>query len=653
MRWPRAVSLAAAALAVAATLAIVATFVVAGVPHDAWLVLLPLLLALPALVLGLVVSSARPANPTGALLSLAGLVFSLGVISDSYQQTAAQHPGMLSVDDRLVAATQGAWMLGYLPWALLLVVFPAERLVGPRRRALVAALLAVVLAFLVIGALVPPPGADTPAAAAPPRWLEVLGLGLVLTYFALLVASFAAAVRRYQHSPEPVRLQLRWLALAGLTVPGTLLLCWVSYLVLRGPDLAALGLAAMFIAFPVWTAVALLRSDLFDVDRVLLRLATYGVLTVLLTGVVALTAAAAGLVAGRGSVLVAVGATVVTLLALVPVRSRLERALFRRLYPARERAVAAVEDLGRRVSAGLAHPEQLEQVLREASGDPGLRVGYLLPGTDALVDRDGAPVSHGAAGNDVELAGARIGLLLPGPGRAAPGREVAGACPLLVEMVRLRLELTLALREVEASRERLLRTGYEERRRLERDLHDGAQQRLVSLGMSLRVAQLQLAGGAVAATDLGGVIDGAVAELATAVAELRQIAHGLRPSALDDGLPAALAGLTSRLPLPIDLHLDTAELPDVVSTTAYFVATEALVNAVKHAEAERIAVRVSQQGQRVYVQVRDDGRGGADVRAGGGLAGLADRVQALGGALHVDSCTGRGTLVEAVLPCGS
>jgi signal transduction histidine kinase len=227
---------------------------------------------------------------------------------------------------------------------------------------------------------------------------------------------------------------------------------------------------------------------------------------------------------------------------------------------------------------------------------------------------------------------------------------VASACASLVEVTRLRAELAGALREVEASRSRLIQVGDAERRRLERDLHDGAQQRLVSLGMALRVAQRRLPQGGV---DVDELLDQGVAELATAIAELRQIAHGLRPTSLDDGLHAALSALTGKLPITVHLDVAPDQLDDDVTTTAYFIAAEAITNAAKYANASAVRVRVAQSGTDVEVTVQDDGVGGAAPHAGSGLAGLADRVAAIGGSLLMTSPAGAGTTIEAVLPCGS
>jgi signal transduction histidine kinase len=200
---------------------------------------------------------------------------------------------------------------------------------------------------------------------------------------------------------------------------------------------------------------------------------------------------------------------------------------------------------------------------------------------------------------------------------------------------------------VVASRERLVRAGFEEQRRLERDLHDGAQQRLVALGMRLRVLQRSGAVPAAASSDL----DAAVAELGTAVAELRRLAQGVRPSALEDGLAAALTEIAARTPGLVDLDVRASEVPDAVAVTAYFVVSEAVANALKHAGAERIRIVVESAADRLRLTIADDGRGGA--RARGGLTHMADRVDALGGTLSISSPPGDGTRIEAVLPCGS
>jgi signal transduction histidine kinase len=379
---------------------------------------------------------------------------------------------------------------------------------------------------------------------------------------------------------------------------------------------------------------------------------TYAIATVVVVGVFTATTVVGGLLVGRGSAVTAAVATAICAVALAPLRRHVQALVDKRFYPPRRAALTAIERLQDRIHAGAAQPEELEETLRAALKEPSLRVGLRLPGTGRVVDASGAPfVQSRERQVPVVLGAEQVGVLAcDSEAGVAVLRAIAPATAVLVEVMRLRAELAAALRDVHESRARLVHAGNLERHRLERDLHDGAQQRLVSLGMAMRIAQMQLGGGAV---DVNGVLERAVAELGTAIAELRQIAHGLRPASLDDGLHAALSGLTRTLPMPVHLDVATDGLPDDLATTAYYVACEALTNAAKHAGAERVAVRVSHASDVLRIRVEDDGQGGAVLREGSGLAGLVDRVSALGGSMTMSSPRGSGTVIEAELPCAS
>jgi signal transduction histidine kinase len=478
--------------------------------------------------------------------------------------------------------------------------------------------------------------------------LEVADAGFILM-IALFVACTASLVLRFRRADRMTRQQIKWLALAGIGMPLYPLLCLLE-IVIWGEPLwlsSAVGIASL-VATPVAAGVAVLKHDLYDVDKALALAVTWGLLTAVLLAVFAAASSLAGLLVGRDSQIgVAVGTAAAALL-LLPALRELRRQVDARTYPLRRAALTAVDDLHREVSAGRARPEQLQDVLRQALRDPDLRVGFRELGSDEYLDGTAEPVPPDA-GAPVLLGEEQTGVLVPGSGPASEEllREVAGRCSTLVEVVRLRSEVALALRKAESSRTRLVEIGYEERRRMERDLHDGAQQRLVSLGMHLRLAQRHLGDGSV---DVDQLLDQSVAELGTAVAELRQIAHGLRPSSLDDGLPAALSNLVRHVPMTVDMDVDDSPLPDAVAVTAYYVASEAITNAVKHAEASRIGLQVVRRDGHLLVRVTDDGHGGAQL---GLRSGLADRVAALGGSLHVASPRGRGTKVEVSLPCAS
>ncbi|MGW3497043.1 histidine kinase [Streptomyces sp. NPDC001020] len=613
---------------------------------------------LPSVVLGVVVAVRRPHSAVGLLLVLVGATAVWLTVSELCALVLARRRG-LGWAQWYAALSQGDWMFLYVPAALLMLVFPDGRLPGRRRRWVAAGLLAVPPLFMLIAALDPAPfrppfEATGRPLQVPEPWPSVLrtvAFALLPVFLGLLIASAAAVVVRYRRATDEVkRAQLKWFALGAVFLPLTLLLCWAGYLFLGGPELALFGLAATALTIPAATTIAVLRHDLYDIDRAISTTVTYGLVTTILLGFYTAASFVAGLSAARSSPAAAAAATAVCAAALSPLRIRLKRWVDKRFYPARQAALTAVQGLRDRMDAGQARPEQLEQALREALHDPLLRVGYRLPGGLGLVDATGTTLNPGQAHMaPVQLAGHDIGAIIRGTtGSRELLREVAGACALLVEVVRLRIEVSRALQEAEASRKRLLHTGYEERRRLERDLHDGAQQRLVSLGMAIRLAQRHLHDSTI---DVDDLLDRSVAELAQAVVELRQIAHGLRPSSLDDGLSHALAMLAGQAPVPVTLEVCADALPDDVTVTAYYVASEAMTNAVKHAGPVPIGVHVSLADDQVTVRVDDKGPGGAAIRPGAGLAGLADRVKAAGGTLHLSSPPGGGTLVEAVLPC--
>jgi signal transduction histidine kinase len=599
--------------------------------------------------LSVLVARRRDGAVVGTLLGLLSLSVAHVVAKEVWLQ------GLPSTGDEerwawLVAVTaeNAWWILGI--FGLLLLFFPDGRVPSRRWRWVPPAMVVSVASVQVYGAF-----EDAPFRAPlqdlerpfgePSLVIDVLG-GLFFVMLPLFLACTVSLVLRFRRSEPLQRQQIKWLALAGVGVPLYPLLCLLE-IVVWGESLwfsAAVGIASL-VATPVAAGVAVLRHDLYDVDKALAFAVTWGALTTLLLGAYAATSSLAGVAVGRDSEAGAAIGTAVAALVLLPALRAVRRQVDARMYPLRRAALAAVSDLHDEVSAGRARPEQLEATLREALRDPGLRVGFRVPGGDDFLDTAGSPV--GPDGVPVLLDDQRTGVLVPGSGPASPEllREVAGRCSTLVEVVRLRAEVAAALREAESSRTRLVEIGYEERRRMERDLHDGAQQRLVSLGMQLRLAQRHLGDGSV---DVDGLLDESVAQLGTAVAELRQIAHGLRPSSLDDGLPAALSNLVRHVPMVVDMDVDDGPLPDTVATTAYYIASEAITNAVKHAEATRIVLQVHRRDGQLLVRVTDDGRGGARL---GVRSGLRDRVAALGGSLRVASPDGQGTEVEAALPC--
>jgi PAS domain S-box-containing protein len=218
------------------------------------------------------------------------------------------------------------------------------------------------------------------------------------------------------------------------------------------------------------------------------------------------------------------------------------------------------------------------------------------------------------------------------------------------ELVSLAVASAQARADLIASRARLVKAGDEQRRRLERNLHDGAQQRFVSVLLQLRLARARLKSDPEAAADL---LNGVARELDTGLEELREIARGLHPAILGDrGLRHAVEAVAARLPVVVRIDAPDVRLPEHVEATAYYIVSEALTNVAKHAQADRADVTVRREGDVLRCTISDDGRGGADASGGTGILGLRDRAEAAGGTLSLVSPIGRGTVVAAVLPLG-
>jgi signal transduction histidine kinase len=319
-------------------------------------------------------------------------------------------------------------------------------------------------------------------------------------------------------------------------------------------------------------------------------------------------------------------------------------------------ARGAVADLVVELGGQVA-PGTLRAALARALRDPSLTVAYWLAEGNRFVDADGRPVTLLDGGEravtEVRREGRRIAALVHDPALNDEPELVASAgaaAGLALENERLQAELRARLEELRASRARIVEAAQAERRRIERDLHDGTQQRLVSIAMTLGLADSRLDRDPSAAKSL---LDEARASLSDALRELRELSQGIHPGILTErGLRAALEELAygARLPLELDVGLPV-RLPDRVEAAAYYVVSEALTNIAKHAEASAVRVRVKRTDGRAVVEVADDGIGGADGAQGTGLRGLADRVDALGGRLRVESPPGRGTVVHAEIPC--
>jgi signal transduction histidine kinase len=307
------------------------------------------------------------------------------------------------------------------------------------------------------------------------------------------------------------------------------------------------------------------------------------------------------------------------------------------------------------VELGETRSGTLRAGLARALGDPTLEVGYWVPAAGVYVDAAGRAIDISSPSPDrrvtpIELDGQRVAALVH-DAAVLEDRDLldalAAATRLAAANARLQAEVRAQVRELSASRLRLVRAGDEERRRLEQRLHDSAERRLTELAQELEQARDRPS----SAPDAASRLRRAQEHLGLTLDELRELAAGLHPRVLGErGLAGALAELAAQSPVRVQVAVPDAKLPDDIEVAVYFVCSEALANVAKYARASGVTVSVDARNGRVFVEVADDGAGGAVIGAGSGLRGLADRVEALGGELRLSSPPGGGTRVAVELP---
>ncbi|HSL66472.1 MAG TPA: histidine kinase [Gaiellaceae bacterium] len=629
-----------------------------------WLppVMIPFMAAavLTPTAVGLAIALRRPANVIAWILLVGALVIAVGpfdlVLSEGWA---------LQTDRAL-------WPLLYAWPIAVTYVFPNGRLLSPRWRWVAGAGAASFLLFMSFAMLDPSPfwgeDADVPNPLADngiATWIQDLGLWWVWAVFwaGILGSLFAGALcvhLRLRRSTGIERLQTMWLAWAAALIPLGLLMCGASSWLFGDSILdwilfPFLLLMQAAVAAAIWIAV--FRYRLYAIERLVNRTLVYTVLTATLAAAYVGITVVLGVALGRSSGWVTAAATLAVALAFRPLRRLVQNAVDRRYSRARYDALRQVQAFEEEVREGRRAPEEVGGVLARALSDPVAELLFWLPESEAFADASGEIVERlpddGRARSEIERDGARTAVLLHDPALREQRellRGVLAAAALSVEIARLRVELRRQLAEVQASRVRIVEAGYEERRRLERDLHDGAQQRLVSLGLRLRRMQRSLPP---EAGVLSPALDQVVGEVGAAISDLRQIAAGVRPARLDDGLAAALRDLARTAPLPVAVEAPIERVAASVEAAAYYVACEALTNAVKHASASAVALRARRDNGTLVLTVSDDGVGGAVARRGSGLAGLQDRVSAHGGTVRIVSPRGGGTHVEVSIPCES
>ena len=620
------------------------------------------LLALTFTAVGLYVLRMRPGHLVGLLFVASGL------------QSAAMYFGrQYGLDERdLPAASWLAWFsiwqvpLGMALTGVTIMLFPDGRLPSRRWRPVVVAMAAVAALIALASALWPieddwrSSRLDFPF-TLPGRGPAVdIGYPVMAAcYQAFLVVWVVAVVVRVRRAAGDETRQMRWFVYA-VAVAAVVLIGGVTTVGSPVPGLVATSL------IPLAAGVAILKYRLYDIDPVIDKTLVVGAMALVITAGYVSVVLGVGAIVPASDNLLALVATALVAVAFEPVRRRAQRLADRLVYGHR---ATPYESLAR-LSAQLqdAPEELLDGVAATVAGAVGATEVVVWVGAEhALV-----PAARWPEAAPTEVRPQSLGELARPRWHVRPvvhDGEVRGALtfrkhagePLshgerqllddLVAQTGLVIDHRGKEQEIRAAARRIVTAGDAARRRVERDLHDGAQQRLVAL--SVELAMLSNLAQRSDAPEVAEHAAAARSHLLEATAELRELARGLHPPALTrEGLAVAVEGLVDRCPVPVRLEVDLpARPPAEVEATAYFLVAEALTNVARYARAGSADVRIARTHRGLEVRVSDDGAGGADVGRGSGLQGLADRLAALGARLDVDSPPGRGTRIGTVLPC--
>ncbi len=628
-------------------------------------------------MLGFVLASRRPANRIGWLALAAGLCLGLGRFASSYGlHGLAAAPGSLPAARAAMWLANWYWAVPVAVIAFVFLLFPTGRLRSPRWR---PAVWFMGVAFG-LGTLAVLAGATRnwahPFASFSQGVTRPVLIALLVLFPAALVVSVTAVVVRFARSVGEERLQLKWFATAAVVVVAAFIL-----VILTGSLAANVVLNLAFLCLDIAIAIAVLKYRLYEIDFVISKAVLYGSLAVFITAVYAALVVGVGTLAGnRRSPLLAALAAAVVAVAFQPARQWAGRLANRVVYGRRATPYQVLSDFARRIGGAYADADVLPQMAHIVAAGTGaeqvvvwLRVDdELRPGASSggkLLPADRSDGSPGMAPLPVDgqampplpdadmsvpvvhqgdLLGA-ISLTMPKDEPLRPAGEqlvadVASQAGLVLSNVGL-------IEDLRTSRQRLVAAQDEARRRLERNIHDGAQQDLVALAIKLRLAGVTVDEDPAQAKQILGELQ---AETSAALENLRDLARGIYPPLLADlGLAAALNAQASKSAVPVVVEADgIGRFSQDTEAAVYFCCLEALQNVAKYAKASSARICLQAQNGTLRFTVSDDGAG-YDARhtpLGSGQRNMADRLAALGGELEVLSAHGRGTTITAQLP---
>ena len=626
-------------------------------------------------IVGALIVRRQPRHLVGWLCSIGGFATALYIFAGAYTGYSLTHASSLPATGLMSWVRNWLWYpAACLVFVLVPAVFPDGRLLSPRWRVLVWIVVAgsvidlswVTAAQLLLGSV----PVTHPSLRLRPTVYELLsGLSGVLILGALLGAVLAIGLR-FRWSRGETRQQMKWFV-GAVVLQGALWTASVvpAFMLGRAPyqvPYLEIAIPLSLLALPLAIGVAILRYRLYDIDLVLSRGLVYAGLAAFITVAYLIVVVGAGLLVGTGgnpNVVLSILTTALVALLFQPVRVRMQLFANRLVYGTPLNPFDVLAELGRSNGGGDVDEVLLRiaQAIAEGARTERAHVRLLLPGDQSRAatwpaDSTG-PFSHAYP---IDTDGEPIGEIQAGTvGDHRLTAALVGQAGLALRTLRLSAELEERLIQLEAqakqlaaSRTRLVEAEETERRRLERDLHDGVQQELVALITKVRLARNQLARDPqLAAASLGELQAG----IQRALVDLREVAHGIHPAVLGArGLVEAVEAMAARLPLGVHVEADSgvreSRYAAEIEGAAYFVVAEALTNVLKHAEAGQATVTISSEDSSLHVEVVDDGHG---FTAGGvhesGLRGLRDRVEALDGRLFVSSQP-KGTRLEAILP---
>jgi signal transduction histidine kinase len=625
-------------------------------------------------VAGVLIASRVPSNPIGWVLLAAGVGTAVQEFAQQYSQYGLNHaPGSVPRADVAAWVTEWIWIPYMASIALLIpMLYPTGGLPSPRWRAplvlgMTAAGIGTLCFALAPGDLGGFPGVPNPAGIDGATWIPRLGDTVMLVFVAGVLAAIVSMAVRYRRSEGDERQQLKWLLLA-ISVLASSFIVGVPYWTLGGTGGSLVVvenlLVLSLVAIPVAIGVAILKFHLYDIDVVIKKTVVYVILAVLLFAIgLPLAWAAAGLfvgaVGGEDDVYAYLGVGLLIGIAVWPLRRLATRIANRLVFGRRATPYQVLSEFSGRVADTYAADDVLErmaQILGEALGADAatvwLRVGDRFRPEASWPADEPVDGSVPASAVEVRHQGAVLGALsvrMPANDPMNPSKEqliqdLAGQAGLVLRNAAL-------IEDLRASRQRLVAAQDQERRRIERNIHDGAQQQLVALAVKLRLADALVGKDEERAHALLGELYG---ETSQALEDLRDLARGIYPPLLaDKGLAAALAGQARKSVVPVTVASDgIGRYPQEIESAVYFSCLEALQNIAKYADASAATIRLEQSNGSLTFDVTDDGVGFDPAAAshGSGLQGIADRLAALGGTLDVRSAAGAGTTVTGHLP---